>query len=139
MKALCALTDTERCHKNIEISCVGCISSRATCVYSIFCPLNISLNSFLQGKSAEAQPLFERALAINEVALGVDHPSTITFRAGMADLYQKQGLLDKALPLLDEVASSLERALGPDHRDVASALSNRACLLRSQVTAKRWF
>ncbi|CAN0584015.1 unnamed protein product, partial [Ectocarpus sp. 12 AP-2014] len=49
-----------------------------------------------QGKFAEAQPLFERALAIKEVALGVDHPSTITSRAWMADLYEKQGFLDKA-------------------------------------------
>eukprot|EP00903_Cladosiphon_okamuranus_P022363 g20568.t1 len=84
------------------------------------------------GKYNEAQPLFERALAINEVALGVDHPSTITSRAWMADLYQKQGLLEKASPLLEQVVSARERVQGHDHPDVASALNNRAGLLRQQ-------
>ncbi|CAM9754953.1 unnamed protein product, partial [Pylaiella littoralis] len=86
----------------------------------------------IQGKYAEAQRLFERALAINEVALGVDHPSTITSRAWMADLYQKQGLLDKASPLLEEIVSARERVEGHDHPNVASALNNRAGLLESQ-------
>ncbi|CAN0458451.1 unnamed protein product, partial [Scytosiphon promiscuus] len=88
---------------------------------------------------AEAQLLFERALAINEVALGVDHPSTITSRAWMADLYTKQGFLDKASPLLEEIVSARERVLGHDHPDVASALNNRALLLKAQVRAVRNF
>lgn len=79
--------------------------------------------------------MFERALAINEVALGVDHPSTITSRAWMTDLCEKQGFLDKAAPLLEEVVCASERVLGHDHPDVASALSNRAGLLYKQVIA----
>ncbi|CAM9785742.1 unnamed protein product, partial [Ectocarpus sp. 12 AP-2014] len=51
---------------------------------------NASYGLFLQGKYTEAQPLFERALAISEGALGVDHPNTIKSRAWMADLYTKQ-------------------------------------------------
>ncbi|CAN0139864.1 unnamed protein product [Ectocarpus sp. 6 AP-2014] len=86
----------------------------------------------LQGKYTEAHRLFERALAIREGALGVDHPDTIMSRAYIADLYTKQGLLDKAAPLLEEVVFSFERALGPDHPSVAAALNNRAGLLSSQ-------
>ena len=33
---------------------------------------------FLQGRYAEAEPLYKRALAINEKALGTDHPSVGT-------------------------------------------------------------
>ncbi|CAM9623612.1 unnamed protein product [Ectocarpus fasciculatus] len=86
----------------------------------------------LQGKYTEAQPLVERALAIKEGALGVDHPSTITSRSWIADLYMKQGLLDKASPLLEEVVCSFERALGPDHPRFAGALNNWALLLSTQ-------
>lgn len=83
--------------------------------------------------------MFERALAIKERALGVDHPSTITSRAWMADSYMKQGFLDKAPLLLEEGVSARERVQGPDHPNVASALNNLAVLLKSQVRAKRCF
>ncbi|CAN0452191.1 unnamed protein product, partial [Ectocarpus sp. 8 AP-2014] len=96
---------------------------------SSHCNALTALQRFLQGKYAEAQPLFERALAISEGALGVDHPHTIASRAWMADLYQKQGFLDKASPLLEEVVSARERVQGRDHPNVASALNNRAGLL----------
>lgn len=55
----------------------------------------------LQGKYAEAQPLVERAMAIYEVALGMDHKETIQSRGLMGDLYKKQGFFDKASPLLE--------------------------------------
>ena len=57
----------------------------------------------------------------------------------MADLCQKQGFLDKASPLLEEVVSARERVQGRDHPDVASALNNRAALLENQVSAVRKF
>ncbi|CAN0442905.1 unnamed protein product, partial [Ectocarpus sp. 12 AP-2014] len=46
-----------------------------------------------QGKYAKAHALLERALAIREGALGVDHPDTITSLGALADLYARQGLL----------------------------------------------
>ena len=36
---------------------------------------NLALLYFLQGKYAKAEPLFTRALAINEQALGKEHPA----------------------------------------------------------------
>ncbi|CAM9237425.1 unnamed protein product, partial [Ectocarpus sp. 12 AP-2014] len=57
---------------------------------------------YLQGKYAEAQPSCERALAIREGALGVNHPDTITSRVCVAYVYARQGLLDKASPSLEK-------------------------------------
>ena len=101
--------------------------------------LNASHASFFQGESAKAQPLFERALVISERALRANHPSTITSRAWMADLYKKQSFLDKASPVLEEVVSARERVRGRDHPNVASALNNRAGLLQNQVRAVRFY
>lgn len=82
-------------------------------------------------KYVEAQPKFETAMAIREDALGMDHPDTISSRVSMADLYTKQGFLDKAAPLLEKIASAHER--GRDELDLASALNDGAELLRARV------
>lgn len=55
----------------------------------------------------------------------------------MAFLYEKQGLPDKASPLLEEIVSSRERVQGRDHPDVAAALNNQAQFLESQVMGGR--
>ena len=46
-----------------------------------------------------------------------------------------QGRLDEAGPLYDRSLAIREKALGPDHPHVATALNNRAALLRDQVRA----
>ncbi|MEI7934699.1 MAG: tetratricopeptide repeat protein [Chlorobiaceae bacterium] len=42
-----------------------------------------------QGKYAEAEPLFRRALAIKKKALGPDHPHAITIRNHLNDIFKK--------------------------------------------------
>ncbi len=44
-----------------------------------------------QGKYAEADPLYKRALAIRENALGPEHPSVATSLENYADLLRKTG------------------------------------------------
>ena len=44
-----------------------------------------------QGQYAQAEPLYKRALAIYEKALGPDHPSVATSLENYADLLQKTG------------------------------------------------
>lgn len=95
--------------------------------------LGTLFDMFLQGKYSEAQPLVERALAITERALGVDHVDTITSYACLAGLYVSQGFVDKAFPLLEEVVSARERVQGRDHPDVAAALNDWASLLATEV------
>ncbi|CAN0398731.1 unnamed protein product, partial [Scytosiphon promiscuus] len=91
-----------------------------------------------QGKYADARALLERALAIDEVALDVDHSRTITSRSWLADVYQKLGLYDKAFPLMEEVLASSERVAGRSHPLTAGALSSLAGLLVGQVRTNQF-
>ena len=50
----------------------------------------------VQGKDAEAEPLYKRALAISEKALGKDHPDVATVLENMSELYEKIGKEDEA-------------------------------------------
>ena len=44
-----------------------------------------------QGRYAQAEPLYQRALAIREKALGPDHPSTVSTKVNYTLLLQKMG------------------------------------------------
>jgi tetratricopeptide (TPR) repeat protein len=46
---------------------------------------------YTQGKYAQAEPLYQRSLAIREKALGLDHPDVATSLERMALLYGKIG------------------------------------------------
>ena len=52
-----------------------------------------------QGQYAEAEPLYKRALAISEKALGPDHPDVATSLNNLAELYHAQGQYAQAEPL----------------------------------------
>ena len=73
--------------------------------------LGTSLNNLAglyraQGKHAEAEPLYQRALAINEKALGPDHPDTAATLGNYA-------ILLRALSRGEEAARLEARAQGP--------------------------
>ncbi len=76
------------------------------------------------GTYAAAEPLYERALAIREKALGPSHPDTAATIEGLALVFQAQSRFAKARPLLEQALSIRERALGPDHVDTAQTLNN---------------
>jgi hypothetical protein len=44
-----------------------------------------------QRKHAEAEPLYRRARAVYEKALGPDHPNTVRVRNNVIQFYRKQG------------------------------------------------
>jgi tetratricopeptide (TPR) repeat protein len=54
----------------------------------------------LQGNYGDAEPLYQRALRIDETALGPDHPDVATSLNNLASLYRAQGNYDAAEPLL---------------------------------------
>ena len=85
-----------------------------------------------QGRYADAEPLYKRALAIYEKALGPDHPHVATSLNNLAGLYVNQGRYDAAEPLFKRALAISEKALGPDHPDVATSLNNLALLYRNQ-------
>ncbi len=84
------------------------------------------------GRYAEAIPLAQQMLAIQEKALGPDHPGVATWLNNLALLFKEQGRYAEAEPLLKRALAIHEKALGPDHPDVATALSSLAELYRNQ-------
>ena len=99
-----------------------------------------------QGRYAEAEPLYKRALAIREKALGPDHPDVALSLNNLAFLYDKQGRYADAEPLYKRSLAISEKALGPDHPDVATSLNNLAALYSNRdnipkpnrYTNERW-
>ncbi len=84
------------------------------------------------GLYAEALPLYQRALAIKEKALGPDHPSVAISLNNLAVLYRDEGRYEEALPLYERALEIKEKALGPHHPSVATGLNNLAELYRAQ-------
>ena len=84
------------------------------------------------GKHQEAQPLYERVIAIREKVLGPDHPDTATSLSNLAVLYKKQGAYTQAQPLYQRALTIWQRALGPIHPWTAIGLNNLAKLYRAQ-------
>lgn len=84
------------------------------------------------GRYAEAEPLFQRAVHIRELAQGPDHPEVARVLNYLAVLYWHQGRYREAEPLFQRVLSIREQRLGPDHSDTAGALNNLAVLYGSQ-------
>jgi len=85
-----------------------------------------------QGRYAEAEPLYQRSLAIRETALGRDHPALATSLNNLAGLYYRQGRYAEAEPLYQRSLTILQKAHGRDHPDVAISLNNLAALYDSQ-------
>ena len=79
---------------------------------------------------AEAEPLFNRALAIIEKALGPEHHYTATSLNNLAGLYYSLGRYAKAEPLYKRALAITEKALGPEHPDTVAVLKNYAALIR---------
>ncbi|MFT7484837.1 MAG: tetratricopeptide (TPR) repeat protein [Candidatus Paceibacteria bacterium] len=84
------------------------------------------------GHYAEARPLFMRALAILEKAVGVEHPLVADGLNMLAVALEAAGLYAEAEPLYERALSILETALGSEHPNVAGGLNNLAGLYRSQ-------
>ena len=80
----------------------------------------------------EARSLHERALEINERALGPEHPDTAKSLNNLALLLKDQGELTGARLLYERALEINERALGLEHPETATSLNNLARLLQDQ-------
>ena len=80
----------------------------------------------------EAEPLFRRAIEIDERVLGKDHPDVATRYNNLALLLYKQGKYDQAEPLYRRAIEIDEKVLGKDHPDIATLYNNLAGLLQAQ-------
>jgi tetratricopeptide (TPR) repeat protein len=88
----------------------------------------VALLNYAQGRYAEAEPLFKRALAIMEKALRPDHPDVANFLNNLASLYQAQRRYAEAEPLYKRSLAIVEKALGAEHPNVAASFYNLAWL-----------
>jgi tetratricopeptide (TPR) repeat protein len=81
---------------------------------------------------AEAKRMYERALAIDEAALGPDHPQVATFANNLGEVLRAQGDLSGAKALFERAIAIDEAALGSNHPTVAIRLNNLGNVLRAQ-------
>ena len=84
-----------------------------------------------QGDYARTLLFYERALAIDEKALGSENLHVVETLNNMAVLYQIQGKYGQALPLCVRALAIREKALGPEHPNVATTLNNLAEVYRA--------
>ncbi len=83
------------------------------------------------GNYREAEPLYQRSLAIREQALGRDHPDVAQSLNGLAVLYSNMGNYSEAEPLYQRSLAIKEQTLGSDHPSVATSLNNLALLYQN--------
>jgi tetratricopeptide (TPR) repeat protein len=84
------------------------------------------------GRYSEAEPLYQRALAIVVKTLGPEHPEVATCLNNLAALYDAQGKYAQAEPLCQRALAIKEKALGPEHPHLATSLNNLALLYDAQ-------
>ncbi|MBA2393743.1 MAG: tetratricopeptide repeat protein [Ktedonobacteraceae bacterium] len=78
---------------------------------------------------AEAEPLYERALAICEEVLGEKHPDTARSLNNLGMLYYMQGKYAEAEPLLKRALTIYEQILGLTHPSTITVCDNYNYLL----------
>ncbi|MEJ2583145.1 MAG: tetratricopeptide repeat protein, partial [Acidobacteriota bacterium] len=80
----------------------------------------------------QARALFERAVEIQEDALGPDHPNLIFPLTQLAEIDRRQRNLDQAAERYERALVIGERTLGPEHPDLLWALGSYALLLANR-------
>jgi tetratricopeptide (TPR) repeat protein len=79
----------------------------------------------------QALELYQKALAIREQILGVNHPTTATSYNNLAGVYDSLGNYNQALELYQKALAINEQTLGEDHPDTASSYNNLAYVYRT--------
>ncbi|MGZ3441621.1 MAG: tetratricopeptide repeat protein, partial [Polyangia bacterium] len=82
-----------------------------------------------QEKYAEARPYFEKAIAIEQAALGPDHPSLAAVLSNLGNVLGGQDDADGARKSYERSIAIYEKAYGPHHPLLAVPLNNLGNLL----------
>ena len=72
---------------------------------------------------AEAEPLYQQALAIWEKTQGPEHLNVGNGLSNLAQLYMAQGRYPEVEPLLQRALSIQQKKVGTEHPDVAATLN----------------
>ncbi|MEP0803884.1 MAG: tetratricopeptide repeat protein [Chloroflexota bacterium] len=81
---------------------------------------------------AGARAAYERALKIDEAALGPDHPDVARNVNNLGSVLQAQGDLAEARAAFERVLGILEKTLPPEHPYVTSTTNNLGVVLQAQ-------
>lgn len=84
----------------------------------------VAANHQAQGRLAEAENHFRRALAIREATDGPDHFEVSRILNSIAVNYARQGRFAEAEPLWTRAIAIAEKTYGPDHLSVATGLNS---------------
>jgi tetratricopeptide (TPR) repeat protein len=82
-----------------------------------------------RARHEEAEPLYQRALAIDEKALGTKHLNVGRDLNNLALLYYSQGRYEEAKAMFQRALTITEKALGTEHPNVVIIKKNYALLL----------
>ena len=93
---------------------------------------NLGVVLMHEAKFVETESLLERAVRIDEKALGTDHPTVAAELNNLGMLYKSQGRYTEAEPLLKRALAIDEKTLGQGHPGAARDLNNLAELYRTQ-------
>ena len=83
-----------------------------------------------QGRLADAEHMFKRALAVKEV-LGPEHPDVATGLNNLAQVYIAQGRLAAAVPLLERSLAIQEKVMAGEHPALVRTMTTLAQVYRS--------
>lgn len=92
----------------------------------------IGILNMEQGRRAEAEPYFRKALAINEEIVGSDHPDYGIGLCNLAAVLRVSDRLAEAEEYARRALAIIERALGTNNINVAGALDGLAGVLADQ-------
>ena len=82
--------------------------------------------------ASEVESLYRRAVAIQERALGPDHPALANTLANLGTLLDQRGKYSESEPLQRRAVDIFEKTLGPLHPDTAASLTTLALSLDRQ-------
>jgi len=96
--------------------------------------LATSLGLFVQyqGRYAEAQTLYKRALTVRRLLVGENHSDTARSMNNLAESLHYQGLYREAQELFERALAVREGLLGLEHPDTARSVNNLAVVLERQ-------
>jgi len=97
---------------------------------------NLALLLESEGDYAGAEPLLRRSLAIDEKALGPDHPGLAIDLENLAALLVHKGDYAGAEPLFRRELTIDEKALGPNHPETERIRRNLQALIDKQSAKK---
>ena len=86
---------------------------------------------YTKAQYALAEPLYRRALVMEEASLGPNHPKMAIRLNNLAQLLQATNRLPESEPLMRRALAIDEASFGPNHPNVATGLNNLAQLLKA--------